>query len=133
MIMEQHNWQNDLVYLRKGTESPAIMPTLIQSRAVSLWRCLISRNSKSNPFIYVYVNSSLNTSEEGTFRRTSLPLNPCTNDFGILKICLPVIKKSESLSIEIIFSISSLSLERTPFNTSLSQFWIISGILHNDN
>ena len=62
----------------------------------------------------VYVSSSLNTSVAGTFRRTSLPLNPSTNDFGILKTCLPVIKKRESLSIAIIFPLSSLSLERTP-------------------
>ena len=103
------------------------MPTLMQSRILSVWGYLILRNTKSNPFVYVYVNSSLNTSDAGTFRRTSLPLNPSTNDFGILKTCLPVIKKSESLSIAIIFPLSSLSLERTPFSTSLSQFWIISG------
>jgi hypothetical protein len=52
------------------------------------------------------------------------------NDYGISRTCLPVIRKRESFSIEIIFPMSSLSTIRTLSSTSLSQLWITSGMYY---
>jgi hypothetical protein len=57
----------------------------------------IPQEEESNPFVYVYVSSSLNTSAAGTFRRTSLPLNPSTNDLILFLKTFDLIRGSYGL------------------------------------